>query len=212
MKDRELYCADVEWLLTERDADCGVQSSFGAMIAELAAAPDPTPRRKDLPEPTAKPTGRSGVGSSLSPDPYHSGQCELAAAPRGRGHQTAFARDRRLLRVWLSLDAATRRVLAAHYLGMSPELEKNQRQALHAELADFASAASWLIPEHGNLRDDGVPSRADVFAALLDRGAQGRAVILAVVRAWCDVVVRRAHRAWYVAAGEPLPPSASAAA
>jgi hypothetical protein len=83
----ELYCADLDWWLTQRDVECGWRTNFGGFVAMLER-------------------GGGGSGSVDSSDPYH----ELYVS-----RLESFERDRRLAKEWNQLHVLDRRVLRAHY-------------------------------------------------------------------------------------------------
>jgi hypothetical protein len=79
----------LEWFLCGRDADCGISSNFGAVVAAIE--------------------GFRGVMSSG--DKFTSAMVEWADAT------TAFARDRVIRPRWNALDGYSQDLLTAHYLG-----------------------------------------------------------------------------------------------
>jgi hypothetical protein len=82
----ELYCADLDWFLTQRDTEHGWRTNFGGFVAMLER-------------------GGSSSGANSS-DPYH----ELYV-----NRLETFERDRRLSLEWTQLSLPIKRVLRAHY-------------------------------------------------------------------------------------------------
>lgn len=122
----ELYCADLDWWLTQRDFECGHRSNFGGFVAMLERG-----------------GGGGGVDSS---DPYHEAY---------RSRLPSFDRDRRIAHEWALTPAPSRRMLFAHYAGalVTGGEESYQRwpKGLGPQLGKLCGAAVVVAFDAGEL-------------------------------------------------------------
>ncbi len=92
-QDTSIYCDDLDWYLTRRDAACGVHSNLSTVVSII----------------------EHGGGKNVKgkpPDLYQGRHAELGPVAPG-----AFARDRTMLKRWNKLSRESQWVLVVHYVG-----------------------------------------------------------------------------------------------
>ncbi len=105
-------------------------------------------------------------------DLYDRGQCDYH-------EQTLFAKLRRCTQRWRALSEASKRTLAAWYLGMNPAWPADMREAARRSFGDFAAVACWSMSDE------------ELLLTSLDPLEK---------RIRLELDVRRAHREWAAAA------------
>lgn len=177
----ELYSAELDWYVTQRDAACGVRSSLGGQIAALE---------------------RGGAAGTPNSDPYTDGQVGM-----GPVRVRAFTLDRRIGPRWGRLSHAHRGVLVCYYLGRAQGSEDVQERARTVARVThgYDSARKFPIGVEGLF----APFAAIVMvidaerASKLGAHSHGRKPSGDVQRAVAKLtsqaerVVRAAHRAYY---------------
>lgn len=127
--DRELYCYQIDWWLTCRDAACGYRSSLGGQLERI----------------------QRGTSALLpNADPYHDGQVGLGPARK----RAAFAMDRRFRRRWFTLPAQARDVLTAYYCGaLVTAANGNGRQRFPAGVSELLGRFAGVVLFQARDRD-----------------------------------------------------------
>lgn len=167
-----MYCADLEWLLTESSAALGERSSFNSFVRTL----------------------QSGHATAhydpSNADPFTDWQVRMG--PRGQG---AFARHRRVWRLWCQLPTEHQRTLTYRYTWTCQVPLKNpdgterwedSPQGLKSEVGvEVAGMVVHLAKERGCL--------AEVLQACEQHHSQAIEEIVATA----TEAVRAAHTAYY---------------
>ena len=175
--DRDMYCSDIEWLLTESSAALGERSSFSSFIRTLQSGHS------------------TKTYDPRDADPYTDWQ--VGMGPAGRG---AFERHRRVWRLWTQLCPAHQHVLVLRYTWTcrvrlrkpnGDEYWADAPTGVRSELGEVAGVVLEMARRFDEI-DNG-----DRIARVLDACATHDSAALTSIVQEATEAVREAHTAYY---------------